>query len=81
MFFQSEEQGDFYKKCEELKDFDLVIVVGGDGIEDPAHHLHLLARIHVAKAEGGTITRRMRAVGGGVGHSRRLARRSAPVIR
>lgn len=31
VFFQSEEQGDFYKKCEELKDFDLVIVVGGDG--------------------------------------------------
>ena len=31
VFFQSEEQGDFYKKCGELKDFDLVIVVGGDG--------------------------------------------------
>ena len=31
VFFQSEEQGDFYKKCKELKDFDLVIVVGGDG--------------------------------------------------
>ena len=31
VFFQSEEQGDFYKKCEELKDFDLVIIVGGDG--------------------------------------------------
>lgn len=31
VFFKSEKQGDFYKKCEELKDFDLVVVVGGDG--------------------------------------------------
>ncbi len=31
VFFKSENKGDFYNKCEELQDFDLVIVVGGDG--------------------------------------------------